>query len=179
MRIGSHHHVWDLQARSQPWTNDLPALQRSFGIDELRPSLARHDIGGTIAVQTVAVADETPELLALAAADPDIAGVAGWTDLTALDVADRLAELIAPELVGIRHLVQGGARLATGVRTPEDHVARPGFESLGADRGRAVSRPWPPLQGCPQQTWRSCCDARQHRRPEMFTALCTSSRSRL
>lgn len=106
MRIDSHHHVWDLRARPQPWTKDLPALQRSFGIDELRPSLARHDIGGTIVVQTVAVADETPELLALAAADPDIAGVVGWTDLTALDVADRLAELIAPELVGIRHLVQ-------------------------------------------------------------------------
>ena len=49
---------------------------------------------------------ETPELLVLAAADPDIAGVVGWTDLTAPDVADRLAELIAPELVGIRHLVQ-------------------------------------------------------------------------
>ena len=106
MRIDSHHHVWDLQARPQPWTKDLPALQRSFGMDELRPSLARHDIDGTIVVQTVAVADETPELLALAAADPDIAGVVGWTDLTAPDVTDRLAELIAPELVGIRHLVQ-------------------------------------------------------------------------
>jgi Glycosyl hydrolase family 3 C-terminal domain/Fibronectin type III-like domain len=106
MRIDSHHHVWDLRARPQPWTKDLPALQRSFGIDELRPSLARHDIDATIAVQTVAVADETPELLALAASDPDIAGVVGWTDLTAPDIADRLAELITPELVAIRHLAQ-------------------------------------------------------------------------
>lgn len=106
MRIDSHHHVWDLRARPQPWTKDLPALQRSFGIDELRPSLARHDIDATIAVQTVAVADETPELLALAASDPDIAGVVGWTDLTAPDIADRLADLITPELVAIRHLAQ-------------------------------------------------------------------------
>jgi L-fuconolactonase len=45
-------------------------------------------------------------LLALAASDPTIAGVVGWTDLTASDVADRLAQLITPELVGIRHLVQ-------------------------------------------------------------------------
>ena len=42
--------------RPQPWTNDLPALQRAFGIDELRPSLKRHDIGATVVVQTVAVA---------------------------------------------------------------------------------------------------------------------------
>lgn len=105
-RIDSHHHVWDLRARPQPWTRDLPALQRSFVIDELRPSLARHDIDATIVVQTVAVADETPELLALAASDPDIACVVGWTDLTTPGVADRLAELAAPELVGIRHLVQ-------------------------------------------------------------------------
>jgi L-fuconolactonase len=106
MRIDSHHHVWDLRARPQPWTNDLPALQRSFGLDELKPALARHAIGATIVVQTMAVAEETPELLALAASDPTIAGVVGWTDLTASDVADRLAQLITPELVGIRHLVQ-------------------------------------------------------------------------
>ncbi|HEY2521118.1 MAG TPA: amidohydrolase family protein [Streptosporangiaceae bacterium] len=106
MRIDSHHHVWDLRVRPQPWTNDLPALQRSFGIEELRPSLKRHDIGATVVVQTVAVAEETAELLVLAASDPDIAGVVGWTDLTAPDVADRLAELIAPGLAGIRHLVQ-------------------------------------------------------------------------
>jgi L-fuconolactonase len=105
-RVDAHHHVWDLQVRPQPWTEDLPALQRSFGIDELRPSLARHGIDATIVVQTVAVAAETPELLALAASDPDVAGVVGWTDLTAPGVADRLAELAAPELVGIRHLVQ-------------------------------------------------------------------------
>lgn len=105
-RIDSHHHVWDLRDRPQPWTRDFPALQRSFVIDDLRPALARHDIDATIVVQTVAVADETPELLALAASDPDVACVVGWTDLTAPGVADRLAGLAAPELVGIRHLVQ-------------------------------------------------------------------------
>ena len=56
-------------------------------------------------VQTVTVADETPELLALAAEDPLIAGVVGWIDLTAADAADALAALRGP-LVGIRHQVQ-------------------------------------------------------------------------
>jgi hypothetical protein len=79
MRIDSHHHVWDLRARPQPWTKDLPALQRSFGIDELRPSLcaARH-----------------------------------WRHHRCADSGSR-------------------------------YVARPGFQSLGADCGRAVSRDVP------------------------------------
>ncbi len=96
--------------RDQPWTADLPPLRRSFGFDDLTPHLAAHDIGATVLVQTVAVADETPELLRLAGAEPAIAGVVGWVDLTAHDVADRLAELRdgpgGDRLVGIRHGVQ-------------------------------------------------------------------------
>lgn len=109
-RIDAHHHVWDLAVRDQPWTADLPALRRSFSLDDLRPELAKHDITGTVVVQTITVAGETPELLALAGAEPLIAGVVGWVDLTAPDVADRLAALReAPggeRLVGIRHQVQ-------------------------------------------------------------------------
>jgi L-fuconolactonase len=55
------------------------------------------------------VAQETPELLALAAAEP-VAGVVGWTRLDAPGIADRLAELRSlpggDTLVGIRHQVQ-------------------------------------------------------------------------
>jgi L-fuconolactonase len=110
MRIDAHHHVWDLNVRDQPWTAGLPALRRSFTIDELRPSLQRHGIDGTVVVQTVCVGDETPELLALAASDPAIAGVVGWVDLTAPDVTEALAELRASPggelLVGMRHQAQ-------------------------------------------------------------------------
>jgi L-fuconolactonase len=57
------------------------------------------------------VADETPEFLALAAGADLIAGVVGWVDLTAADVAVRLSalrELPGGELLaGIRHQVQG------------------------------------------------------------------------
>ncbi|MEU0268171.1 amidohydrolase family protein [Nocardioides sp. NPDC006303] len=109
-RIDAHHHVWDLEVRDQEWTRDLPAIRRSFSFDDLRPHLVDHEIAGTVVVQTVAVAEETPELLALAAATPEILGVVGWVDLTASDVADRLAELRERPggdlLVGIRHLVQ-------------------------------------------------------------------------
>jgi L-fuconolactonase len=109
-RIDAHHHLWDLAVRDQPWTADLPVLRRSFGIEDLRPHLAAHDIAGTVVVQTVTVADETPELLEVAATEPLVAGVVGWVDVTAPDVGDRLARLRerpgGAKLVGIRHQVQ-------------------------------------------------------------------------
>jgi L-fuconolactonase len=81
-----------------------------FTIDDLRPHLAAHQIAGTVVVQTVTVPEETPELLALAAAEPVVAGVVGWVDLTAAEVADELARLRAVPggraLVAIRHQVQ-------------------------------------------------------------------------
>jgi L-fuconolactonase len=109
-RVDAHHHLWDLGVRDQPWTAELPPLRRSFGFDELEPHLAAHDIGGTVVVQTIAVAEETPELLALAGTEAAIAGVVGWVDLTAADVADRLAELRGgaggDRLVAVRHGAQ-------------------------------------------------------------------------
>lgn len=110
MRIDAHHHVWDLGVRDQPWTAGLPPLRRSFDLDELRPALDAHAIDATVLVQTITVPEETPELLALAAADPVVAGVVGWVELTAPDVAERIAELRAlpggQRLVGLRHQVQ-------------------------------------------------------------------------
>jgi L-fuconolactonase len=109
-RVDAHHHVWDLAIRDQPWTADLPALRRSFAFDELRLQLAAQDIDGTVLVQTITVADETPELLDLAAREPMVLGVVGWVDLTADDVSSRLSALRAhpggERLVGIRHQVQ-------------------------------------------------------------------------
>jgi L-fuconolactonase len=58
-------------------------------------------------VQTVSEPDETPELLALAQAEPLVAGVVGWADLTDPAIGDALAELRtlpgAEFLAGIRH----------------------------------------------------------------------------
>ena len=109
-RVDAHHHVWDLTVRDQPWTAELPTLRRSFALTELEPELVREGIAATVLVQTVDVPAETPELLGLAAANPVVAGVVGWVDLTAPDVADRLAALRAgpggQRLVGVRHGVQ-------------------------------------------------------------------------
>jgi L-fuconolactonase len=110
--IDAHHHVWDLAVRAQPWLagDGMAAIRRSFGADDLRPAAAAAGVTATVLVQTVTVAAETPEMLAIAAGDALIRGVVGWTDLTAPDVADQLARLAeAPggdRLVGLRHQVQ-------------------------------------------------------------------------
>ncbi|MTE22285.1 amidohydrolase family protein [Streptomyces sp. TRM43335] len=111
--VDAHHHVWDLSVRDQDWLADdrLAPLRRTFTTADLAPEAAAAGVDATVVVQTVTVPDETPELLALAAADDLVAGVVGWTDLTAPDVADALARLRdgpgGEHLVGIRHQVQG------------------------------------------------------------------------
>ncbi|MFB7944216.1 amidohydrolase family protein [Kitasatospora phosalacinea] len=110
--IDAHHHVWDLAVRPQPWITGerLAPLARSFSLDDLEPAAVAAGVVGTVAVQTVCVPGETPELLSLAARSPLLAGVVGWVDLTAPDVADVLAALRelpgGERLVGVRHQVQ-------------------------------------------------------------------------
>jgi L-fuconolactonase len=109
--VDAHHHFWDLSVRDQGWiTQDLAAIRRSYGIEDLRPEARAAGVAATVLVQTVTVAEETPELLALAHGSDLVAGVVGWTDLTAPDTADRLGALRAlpggDKLVGIRHQIQ-------------------------------------------------------------------------
>ena len=111
--VDAHHHVWDLSVRDQDWITgpELAPLRRDFTMKHLEPEARAAGVARTVLVQTVTVAEETPEFLALAAGHDLIAGVVGWTDLTRPDVADELARLRAlpggPYLKGIRHQVQG------------------------------------------------------------------------
>jgi len=110
--IDAHHHVWDLSVRDQDWITGpgMAAIRRDFSVDDLRPAARAAGVTATVLVQTVTVAQETPEMLALAAADPLVAAVVGWTDLTSPAVADDLARLAGLPggrwLAGIRHQVQ-------------------------------------------------------------------------
>jgi L-fuconolactonase len=127
----------------QPWASDdeLARLRRSFTLADLAPLAAAAGVTGTVVIQTVAEPWETPDLLALAAGrDPDqaeakpcgpaeaggarpapagglLAGVVGWTDLTAPAVADALA--------GLRELT--GGEFLCGIRHPVLVEADPGW----------------------------------------------------
>jgi L-fuconolactonase len=111
--IDAHHHVWDLSVRDQDWITgpDLAPIRRTFSLDDLAPEARAADVRATVLVQTVTVAEETPEFLAIAEGSDLVAGVVGWTDLTAPGIADTLAALRelpgGDRLVGIRHQVQG------------------------------------------------------------------------
>jgi L-fuconolactonase len=109
--IDAHHHVWDLSVRAQPFLDQpgLEPLRRNFLLADLEPLAAAQGITSTVVVQTVTEPEETPELLALAAASDLVAGVVGWVDLEAPDVADAIAALRGLPggglLAGIRHTV--------------------------------------------------------------------------
>lgn len=112
--VDAHHHFWDPARASYPWmTDELATIRRRFGPEDLRPLLAASGVERTILVQTRSSLAETREFLAAAAQHEFIAGVVGWVDLTAPDVADQLTELRAGpggmKLVGIRHQVHDEA----------------------------------------------------------------------
>ena len=110
--VDAHHHLWDLSVRDQDWITGpaLAPLRRDFLLADYRPLAEGSGVTASVVVQTVTVPGETPELLALAAGSDLIAGVVGWTDLTAPDIADRIAALAerpgSAKLVGLRHQVQ-------------------------------------------------------------------------
>lgn len=112
MLVDAHHHVWDLRVRDQDWIAgaELAPLRRNFLVSDYERVAAAAGVTASVVVQTVTVPGETPELLELAGASALIAGVVGWVDLTAGDVADRLAALRAMPggawLRGVRHQVQ-------------------------------------------------------------------------
>jgi L-fuconolactonase len=107
--VDAHHHFWDPSRNDYPWlTDELAAIRRAFGPEDLRPLLRECDVRRTVLVQTRSSLDESREFLAVADAHDFIGGVVAWIDLTH-DTGAQIAELrSAPgggKLVGIRHQV--------------------------------------------------------------------------
>jgi L-fuconolactonase len=114
--VDAHHHLWDPGAREYAWMAGpaLAPIRRPFTVEDLRREVAAAGVTHTVAVQAVGDLGETEELLAAAAASGGlVAGVVGWVDLTAPDVAEALDRLRAgpggERLVGVRHQVQDEA----------------------------------------------------------------------
>jgi L-fuconolactonase len=109
--VDAHHHLWDLSVRDQDWIAEDSPIRRDFTVADLAPEAAAAGVDRTVLVQTITVAEETPEFLELADTHDLIAGVVGWTDLTRPDIADELARLRelpgGRYLKGIRHQIQG------------------------------------------------------------------------
>jgi len=110
MTVDAHHHFWDPSRREYPWMGEeLSAIRRRFGPEELRPLLAQNKVDQTVLVQTISSVDETREFLETAGETDFIAGVVGWIDLTEGSVTEAIVRLKGESggnrLVGIRHQV--------------------------------------------------------------------------
>lgn len=106
MRIDSHQHFWSYEPKEFAWIgDDMAAIRRDFGPQDLKPLLDGHGIDGCIAVQAPQTVDETRWLIQLARQNPWIRGVVGWVDLRSTDVETQLDEF-SEGLVGVRHIVQ-------------------------------------------------------------------------
>lgn len=108
--VDSHQHFWDPTRAEYPWmTDELAAIRRPIGPEELRPILRESGVDRTVVVQTRSDLAENQEFLAIAAATDFVAGVVGWIDLTEPAVGDKLVEIREGAngewLVGIRHQV--------------------------------------------------------------------------
>jgi len=106
MFIDSHVHFWRLD-RNDPIGihRAIAGLAHDFTPDELRRLCRPLGVNRVVLVQAAPSPEETHYLLDLARKDEMIAGVVGWVDLEAGDVAGTLGSLKAhPKLVGIRAL---------------------------------------------------------------------------
>ncbi|MEV4049935.1 amidohydrolase family protein [Amycolatopsis sp. NPDC049688] len=108
-RVDAHHHLWQTSVRRHAWLDGAAtaAIRRDFTPADLRAAAA--GIDATVLVQVLPDLDESVEFLAIAAAEPLIAGVVGWIDLTGSPARDieRLRSAPGGELLtGVRHLVQ-------------------------------------------------------------------------
>lgn len=144
-RIDAHVHVWDLARRDVPWIDEArSAIRSTFAVSDWVQVADAADVDSAVLVQAINDPDETDDLLAYAAVEPRVAGVVGWVDLAAPDVAERLAELRDKPngrwLVGIRHLalvdndpagwlgspqVQRGLAAVAAAQLPYDLIFRP------------------------------------------------------
>jgi L-fuconolactonase len=107
-RIDAHQHFWRYDSAEYGWIDDsMAVLRRDFMPADAAREMAPMGFDACVAVQARQTLEETRWLLALADADPVIAGVVGWVDLQADDVQAQLEQVAShPKLVGVRHIVQ-------------------------------------------------------------------------
>ncbi|MCM0018738.1 MAG: amidohydrolase family protein [Tagaea sp.] len=120
MRFDAHLHVW--------WPGDgaavriraaIPALDRDHSFASQRPALAAAKIDRVVLVSAAQQADDNARLSLVARANPDlVAGIVGWIDAEAADVAARVRDLAADPL-------WKGARFPLTIHPDRHFVRRP------------------------------------------------------
>lgn len=109
MRIDSHQHFWKYDPVIYDWINeDMGILKAEFLPGHLALLLDENNFHGCIAVQSEQSERHNDFLLDLAEKNSFIKGVAGWIDLRADNVEEKLDQLRPfTKLKGFRHILQG------------------------------------------------------------------------
>jgi L-fuconolactonase len=105
-RVDAHFHVWRLDRGDYDWLRPGLPIHRDYGLaDHAR---LRGDIAACVLVQAAATEAETAFMLDVARNSGGVVrAVVGWTELSAPDAADRVAEMArAPLLRGLRPMLQ-------------------------------------------------------------------------
>jgi L-fuconolactonase len=109
-RIDAHQHYWSLRRGDYAWlTPSDVGLYKDFTPDDLSQELVECAVRATVLVQAAPTEDESRFLFDLARGNASIAGVVGWTDFEASDVAERISSLVRDGrgiLKGLRPMVQ-------------------------------------------------------------------------
>ena len=121
--VDTHVHVWDLSRFDYSWTKEVPALDRSLGIDEYREAVREVDISKAVLVEADIdesfLLEETRYLLCLAEQSEVVRGVVAGARPEQAGFAKYLENIAGhPKLRGLRRVLHS---------QPDDLVQSPGF----------------------------------------------------
>ncbi|HLI70705.1 MAG TPA: amidohydrolase family protein [Ktedonobacteraceae bacterium] len=124
--VDAHQHYWQIQNFEYPWHKEvnLPEMNRDYMPPDILPQMQALGIQYSVLIQADNSLAETAWMLDLARRYPHIAGVVGWVDLAAGDVAATLDNLAREPLFK-------GVRLMP-VPTDDWHPLSHGLEALAA-----------------------------------------------
>ena len=107
--VDAHQHVWDPARAEYPWmTPALDRLRRPFDHADVIAEQTEVGVGATVLVQAADNLEDTANMLRVARAHPQVAGVVAWVPLDDPAAAARLLDgwqRDAEPVVGVRHLV--------------------------------------------------------------------------
>ena len=107
--VDAHQHVWDPARAEYPWmTPALDRLRRPFDHADVVAEQAEVGVGATVLVQAADNLEDTANMLRVARAHPEVAGVVAWVPLDDHAATAGLLDgwqLATEPVVGVRHLV--------------------------------------------------------------------------
>ena len=108
MIIDSHQHFWNPHRGDYGWMPpDDPILSKTYGPEDILPSLKKHSVNKTVLVQAAPTLYETEYLLGIADSVEFVAGVVGWVDFEQKNSYIHLERLKKhKKFKGLRPMVQ-------------------------------------------------------------------------